>query len=51
MVNHESIGKYFKLRHERVTKDHLKREKEAKKLNIMLSPIMKIFAFAPLALS
>lgn len=39
-VNQENIDQYFKLRHERVTKDHLKREEEARKLNLKLSPMM-----------
>ena len=39
-VNQENTDKYFKLRHERVTKDHLKKEEEAKKLNLKLSPMM-----------
>ena len=39
-VNQENIDQYFKLRHERVTKDHLKREEEARKLNLELAPMM-----------
>lgn len=39
-VNQENIDQYFKLRHERVTKDQLKREEEARKLNLKLSPMM-----------
>ena len=39
-VNQENIDKYFKLRLERVTKDHIKKEEEAKKLNLKLSPMM-----------
>ena len=38
-VNQENIDEYFKLRLERVTKDHLKKE-EAKKLNMTLPPMM-----------
>lgn len=36
----ENIDQYFKLKHERVTKDHLKKEEEAKKQNLQLSPMM-----------
>ena len=39
-ISQENIDQYFKLRHERVTKDHLKKEEEAKKQNLQLSPMM-----------
>lgn len=39
-VNQENIDQYFKLRHDRVVKDHIKKEEEAKKLNMTLPPMM-----------